>query len=252
MSIKLKRSKKRHFLLSLIYKLDKLLPISNPARMRLYLDLEWIFERLSHERSFKAFPRNAHPVRSISTSFLEKYLSKEHEVLDLGCNTGELTFLISKHVNRITGIDNNCEFVAKANELYSGERIDFICSDALKYLEGNKQRFNVLILSHILEHLDQPTELLTSYKKYFEYIYVEVPDFERTHLNLYRRELGSTLIYSDADHIWEFDRSDILTLLASCGLWVLDSEYRLGVQKYWCSTRPPDHQVPHDDQRPAS
>ncbi|HLT74346.1 MAG TPA: class I SAM-dependent methyltransferase [Ohtaekwangia sp.] len=236
MPIKLNRSKKRHLLLSLLYKLDKLMPFSNVAKMKLYLDLEWIFERFAHEKSFKVFAMGEHPVRSLSTSFLEKHLAKEHNVLDLGCNTGELTFLISKHAGHVTGIDNNAGFIDEAIKRYSSAGIDFVCDDAEKFLQKNDRRFDVLILSHILEHLDDPQSLLAEYQKFFDYIYVEVPDFERTHLNIYRQHLGSSLIYSDADHIWEFDRRDVLSLLSSSGLTVLDCEFRLGVQKYWCST----------------
>jgi hypothetical protein len=91
-----------------------------------------------------------------------------------------------------------------------------------------------LILSHILEHLDNPKDFLLEFKDRFKYIYVEVPDFDRYHLNHYRKDLNMSLIYSDDDHVYEFDRFELNELLAESGLKVLESQYIFGVQRLWC------------------
>lgn len=237
MSMKFQRKKGRNVLLSFFYKFDKIIPLSKTRKLKLYLDLEWIFERLAHEQSFKVFDKTCHPVRTKSTSFLQKHLNSSHEVLDLGCNSGDLTFLLSKYVKTITGIDYDLKLIDQAKAKYTSSTITFIGDDALSYLKKNNKVFDVLILSHILEHLEEPGSFLRSFKKFFTNIYIEVPDFERTHLNIYRQKLQSSLVYSDIDHIWEFDRQSIQKLVIECGLVIQDAEFRLGVQKYWCSTK---------------
>lgn len=232
MILKFTRKKNRHFLLSLVYKLDKFFPLSNERKFKLYLDLEWIFERLAHEKSFHVFTN--HPVRLKSFSFLKSKLHSEFNVLDLGCNTGDLTYLLSTHVKRAIGIDFNRDLVIKAQQNFVKDNLQFLHGEAIAFLRENTQQFEVLVLSHILEHLDSPELFLQDFKKFFTFIYIEVPDFERTPLNNYRKELNSNLIYSDSDHIWEFDRTGITNIINDSGLEILDTEYRHGVQKYWC------------------
>jgi SAM-dependent methyltransferase len=232
MFLKFARKKNRHFLLSFFYKLDKFFPLSNKTKLKLYLDLEWIFERLAHEKSFREF--KDHPVRSKSFYFLKSKLHRDFSVLDLGCNTGELTHLISTQTKKVIGIDFNRELVLKAQQNFVQANLQFLHGEAMAYLHENTHRFEVLILSHILEHLDTPALFLQDFKKFFSFIYIEVPDFERTPLNNYRHELNSALVYSDSDHIWEFDRVGITDIINEAGLEILDSEFRHGVQKYWC------------------
>lgn len=232
MSLKFTRQKDRHFLLSFFYKLDKLLPFSQKIKLKLYLDLEWIFERLAHEKSFRAFAD--HPVRLQSFRFLRNFLLPSHNVLDLGCGTGDLSHMIAAHTKAVVGVDHNKQLIEVAEKRFSAPNLQFISTDAFEFLQGNSDKFDVLILSHLLEHLEKPEDLISTYKQFFEFIYIEVPDFERSHLNVYRKHLNTKLIYSDSDHIWEFDREDMAKLIGSTGLSILAEEYKLGVQKFWC------------------
>jgi hypothetical protein len=109
----------------------------------------------------------------------------------------------------------------------------FVCGDALEFLNLNKQKYDVLICSHILEHLDDPGGLLRKIKPFFSYVYIEVPDFESSYLNHIRNILNIQLNYSDDDHVNEFDRDEIKELVTNQGMKIIDSEYRFGVMRYW-------------------
>jgi SAM-dependent methyltransferase len=233
--MKFQRKKRRNLLLSLFYKVDKILPLSKSRKLRFYLDLEWIFERLAHEQSFRVFRNTEHPVRTLSAGFLLRHLRDSDDVLDIGCNCGDLTSLISNKARRTTGIDYNASLIAEASKKFKESGITFITADATEYLQKNNRKFDVVILSHILEHLDDPGLFLELCKSRCSHMYLELPDFERTHLNIYRQQVKSSLIYSDSDHIWELDRREVQALLERHGLVVRDSEFILGVQKYWCS-----------------
>lgn len=237
--MKFQREKGRNILLSFFYKFDKILPFSKTRKLKLYLDLEWIFERLAHEQSFKAFGKTSHPGRKLSATFLLEHLQESQEVLDVGCNSGELTFLISKKAKRVTGIDYDSNLIQEARERYGNPGIEFIKGDAMTFLTKNNVKFDVIILSHIAEHLDDPGALLNLCKRHCTYIYIEMPDLDRTHLNIYRRVVKSSLMYSDADHIWELDRAGLQKLLHDHGWIIDDSEFIFGVQKYWCKQNVP-------------
>ena len=91
----------------------------------------------------------------------------------------------------------------------------------------------MLILAHVLEHLDNPKEFLNKYKVFFNYMYIEVPDFNKDILNTFREDLGSPYIYTDEDHINEFERGQIKEIIESCGLTIEEARYTVGIQYLW-------------------
>jgi SAM-dependent methyltransferase len=234
MGIKLTRQKKRNFHLTLVYNLFRFKFLSPKNRMKLFLNFEWIFNRLAHEESFKIYELEKHPVRLSAISFLSKYLKKDFSVFDLGCNSGDLGYLISKHVKQVTGVDYNKQLINSAKNKYTQENILFIESEANHYLANNKSKYDVLILSHILEHLDDPLQFLQNYVSYFDYVYIEIPDFDYSFTNLYRNDIGIDLIYTDIDHVSEFDRYEITNIINDAGLEIIESEFKFGFQRYWC------------------
>ncbi len=54
MGIRIERKKPRHLLASVLYRLLRA-PVSERTKFRLFLDLEWIFNRLSQEQSHKIY-----------------------------------------------------------------------------------------------------------------------------------------------------------------------------------------------------
>jgi SAM-dependent methyltransferase len=234
MGLKTSRQKPRNLLLSVIYRLQKLLPLGRAARFKLFLNLEWIFDRLAHEASFDLYTPEKHPLRQFSMRFILDQIDENSSVLDLGCNQGDMSCLIAKKAKEVVGIDLNREDIEIAKKRNKKNNLSFHHTELHAFLENNKTQFDCLILSHIQEHLNDPHELLINFKGYFKFIYIEVPDFDRNYLNHYRKDLKLDLIYSDNDHIWEFDRDELSKLLRECGIQIIKSEYRYGVQKLCC------------------
>lgn len=233
MGLTLERKKRKNLLLSLIYWLSKLLPLSRERKFIFFLNLEWIFERLAHEMSFKIYSTEKHPLRAYSSEFLLQFIKPEYVVLDLGCKYGEISFITAEKAKKVVGIDFDEAAIEKAKTLHKKSNLYFEVGDAVVYLKTNSQKFDILILSHILEHIEKPKKFINDVKKLVSYIYVEVPDFDKSYLNHYRKDFGCDLIYTDSDHISEFDRIDILALFKECQLEIISSEYRFGVQRYW-------------------
>lgn len=236
MGIQVNRNKKRHFLLSFFYKLDKIIFLKSKTKLKIYLDLEWIFNRLSHEYSFDCYLYNDHPIRIYSSEFITNNISRTETVLDLGCKQGDISKLISAKAKHVLGIDFDENAIHEAKSKHHQiKNLDFTCSEAYKYLETTTENFDTLILSHILEHIDNPSEFLKKFSPFFKKIYIEIPDFDASYLNHYREKLNSQLIYTDNDHVFEFDRNEIKQLIETCNLSIDIVEYRYGVQKIWCS-----------------
>ena len=234
MGVKLKRSKSYGWWIKVMYTLRKFLPLNTTQKLKLFLNLEWIFWRFAHEESFNEYPVLSHPFREKALSFIKRFLKKDYNVMDLGCARGEVTILVSEYVKNVTAIDYNQSHIDIANKEHKADNIEYICGEALEYLKVNKNKYDVLILSHILEHLDDPHEFLNKFKGFFKYVYIELPDFDKSYLNLYREKLGMNLIFTDDDHISEFDRSEIYDLLERNNMKSISSEFKFGVQRHWC------------------
>jgi len=228
----LKRKKPRSLITAFIYRLSKLFT-NNSVKYNLLLDLEWIFERLSYEQASVHYGIENTPWRKSAVKFLSGFIKPDDSVLDLGCGYGAVSYAISLVARKVVGVDYNLDSILKARKQYQKENLKFIHDDALNYLNQSGEKFNVLILTHVLEHLDNPKYFLATYANYFNYIFIEVPDFDRTYLNHFRQDLCNTQVYTDTDHISEFDRDELNALLAEVNLKVISTEYRYGVQKIW-------------------
>ena len=221
-------------LLSVLYRMHRLLPIGMRSKLRLYLDLEWIFDRLAMEESFRYYPTNDHPFRVHAHRFLLRRIGPGSVVLDLGCNAGDLTKVIASKAREVVGVDHDPEVISRANKGLHQTNVTFHHTDALAYLQGTEKHFDTLVLSHILEHLDEPEQFLQAFKGHFQQIYIELPDFDKTYLNHFRVEVGSSLVYTDDDHVREFDRDELRELLERCSIRIVEAEYRFGIQRLWC------------------
>ncbi len=234
MGLKFKRKKERHLLLSLIYRLNKMMPFPTKKKFKLFLDLAWIFHRLAHEASFRYYKEESHPIRNKEQDFLLQEIKPTDRVLDLGCKHGYISSIIADKAKLVVGIDYDAVAIANAQNAHSKNNLKFIVGDANKHLEETNERYEVLILSHVIEHLDEPFKLLKQIAPLFERIYIEVPDYQASLLNEYRKDLNVKLQYLDADHIYEFDRSDLHQGLKNAGIDPIKSNYIYGVQKLWC------------------
>lgn len=235
MGLKLKREKERIFLLRFIYKFSKLLFFLNSkSKFNLYLSLEWIFDRLAHEESFNNFSFEQHPLRYYSIAFLKKHIKTSDNILDLGCKFGEISNKIADFANKVVGVDIIENDIVIANSRYNKSNLEFVHGDAFEFLQHSQDKFDVIILSHIIEHIDKPVAFLKECALHSPNIYIEVPDYDKTYLNHYRTSLNNKLQYTDADHVWEFDRFELKQIVKDAGWKIVEEECRFGVIKFWC------------------
>lgn len=101
-------------------------------------------------------------------------------VLDLGCGNGAVAYdLVIKAGVDVVGIDLSVENIKQAQMRYQHPKLSFIVGDLLKDLPD--KHFDVVILSNVLEHLEQRSTFL---KQVQERIYpfrflIRVPLYER-------------------------------------------------------------------------
>ncbi|MFA6973352.1 MAG: class I SAM-dependent methyltransferase [Parcubacteria group bacterium] len=85
------------------------------------------------------------------------------KILDIGCNLGYLSGLIAKRAAFVMGIDTNHKAITWAKIRNYG--VDFFWSRDGKRLPFTPDFFDAVVLSHVLEHFEDPAPLLDEIKK---------------------------------------------------------------------------------------
>jgi 2-polyprenyl-3-methyl-5-hydroxy-6-metoxy-1,4-benzoquinol methylase len=120
--------------------------------------------------------------------FFVDNVSENDTVLDIGCGNGALTYDVAGKAKKVVGIDLNEKNSTIAKNRYSKENIEYIIGDALTDLPNGK--FDVIILSNVLEHIDKRVELLMSAKKLASKFLIRVPMLNRSWIDVYKKEPG--------------------------------------------------------------
>lgn len=101
---------------------------------------------------------------------------KSPKLLDIGSGTGVFPFIVKKNGWECTGIDPDPRSV---DHLVKNIGVQGMCGDFIK-LKPN-DRYNIITLNKVLEHVENPIEMLSSTKDWLRedgFVYVEVPDGE--------------------------------------------------------------------------
>lgn len=96
--------------------------------------------------------RNKAPIDSNLGRFFETKIQKEDKVLDLGCGYGSFLFFLKAHgYENVTGVDISTEEITVCKKLF--KEYKFHQTDIHDYIRSTDEKFNVVYLSHVLEHI---------------------------------------------------------------------------------------------------
>lgn len=210
---------------------------SSPRALRALLRIEADLQ-LRIDGAAIAYDGGVHPKHRLTGyhDFFADRIRPGERVLDVGCGIGALAHdLAARSGARVTGIDVDPGRLRFARERYRHELLDFVEADALDYRPA--ERFDVVVLSNVLEHLGPRVELLrrlataTGASRFL----IRVPLLTRHwHVPL-RRELGLPHL-SDATHELEYEPATLEAELAKAGLAV--AELRVEWGEIWAVAQP--------------
>ena len=146
-------------------------------------------------------------------------------VLDIGCGNGALTFDLAQKVKRIVGIDLSTKNIKIAKEKYSAPNIEYKTGNATEDLPT--QKFDVIILSNVLEHIENRQEFLRKIKALALKILIRVPMFNRDWITLYKKELGIEWRL-DKTHFIEYTLKSFQEELQKAGLKIQNYSIQFG------------------------
>ena len=131
-----------------------------------------------------------HPKHEIMNyhKFFVDNVSEGNTVLDVGCGNGFLAYDVAKKAKRVVGIDINKKNIEFAKKHYKRGNLEFIVGDATKYQFN--ESFDVIILSNVLEHIENRVEFLKKLRNVAPKFLIRVPLITRSWLPVYLKEMG--------------------------------------------------------------
>ena len=114
----------------------------------------------------------------------------------------------------LEGLEYSTTYVEKAKK----DNIILYTNDLNSYVKKTKSKFDIIILSHVFEHVTQPVKFLESIKKLMHentILYIEVPGILSLHKNqAYRGLLKRYLVHA---HIYHFTAESLERMLIKNG-----------------------------------
>lgn len=160
--------------------------------------------------------------------FFIHHIGHGERVVDVGCGKGELAHDLAVRAGAsVTGIDISRPSLDFARARYRATGLEFIEADALTWSPG--QRFDVVVLSNVLEHIGPRVDFLRRLRTTAgpTRFLIRVPSEERDWLVPLRRELGMPH-FSDPTHETEYTVDQLRSELRDAGLGIEELVQRWG------------------------
>ncbi len=152
--------------------------------------------------------------------------SAGQNLLDIGCGNG--SFLSSAHEAGwvVTGIDPDPQAVATAKELGFDVRLG-----SIDLLDGVSSRFDVITLSHVIEHVHEPKKVIQAVHRLLKpggVLYIDTPNIESKGAARFGRSWRGL---ETPRHLVLFSSGGIVGLLNACGFGRIELKHRVDVRQ---------------------
>lgn len=147
--------------------------------------------------------------------FFIENVNSEDVILDIGCGNGALAYDVAKKAKFVTGIDIDAKKIEAARKKYTAQNIRYLIGDATKYIFDKK--FDVIILSNVLEHVDNRIGFLSKIKNISSRFLIRVPMINRDWITLYKKE-KEVEWRLDETHYTEYTLEDLRQELSTANM----------------------------------
>ena len=156
--------------------------------------------------------------RSLSQfNFIKQTIDlKNKDICEIGAFDGLLLSLFKKNNNNVFGYEINDDARVYAQKKYNIDLKE-------NFLES-KSKYDIIILSHVIEHFKEPKEILIKIKSMLKkegVIYIEVPNSPMPEECSYEMLMR----YLNTEHIVNFTMDNLIKFVESANLKVIRSEY---------------------------
>jgi len=155
-------------------------------------------------------------------------------VLDIGCNTGALAYSLSEKSNMVYGIEIIEKLVEISKKNRQKNNIEYIYGDATVYDYSNCKPIDCVVLSNVLEHIEQRVEFLIKIKDTIKWnsdtkkvFLIRVPVMDRDWITLYKKSMGIEWRL-DNTHFIEYTLDKFREEINNSGLEILSTKVKFG------------------------
>lgn len=160
-----------------------------------------------------------HHLWTIHYQFIIQNINKNDKVLDVGSGASlSYTQKLAKVASEIDCCDIKPELVEYSMNVNKYNNVNYFVLDITK--EIPEKKYDVIILSHVLEHLDNPKKVLENIKKITKKVIIRLPRYDDHWMYLVKKDLGF-YYFKDADHKKEYTLIEAVDLVESAG-WIVD------------------------------
>jgi len=131
---------------------------------------------------------------------LSKYIGSDSKILDIGCGYGDkIDELMSLGFTNVSGVEINKTLVGMACD----KGLNVVAVDSFD-MEQNKERYDVLVMSHIIEHFQ--------YQDLIQFMESYLGCLKQDGLLLIATPLMNPSFYDDFDHVKPYTHIGILSI----------------------------------------
>ncbi len=146
---------------------------------------------------------------------VKNLLNSSSKVLEVGCSTGHFLHTIKNHVDEVVGIE-----LDKSHAKFARENCDLKVYDRpINETHIPENYFDVIFMFQVFEHIPNPIEFLSLYKKYLKpngIIYIEVPNVKDALLSIY--DIPSyQKFYFRLPHVYYYSELTLQKILEKAG-----------------------------------
>lgn len=184
---------------------EEILDYYNGEYRKLYSSKEYYTLEMN-----KVFFQRALPEAKTRYERVRAYLSKDDEVLEIGCASGYFLDVIKEHVFSVEGVE-----LDEKNREYCKS----IGIDTEKDIKDFHKKFDKIFIFHVLEHIKEPVSFLNNLKIHLKKggkLFIEVPSLEDPLLSMYSIPEYRDFYYQMA-HLWYFNNNSLSYILNKVG-----------------------------------
>ncbi len=145
--------------------------------------------------------------------FIIENINPHDKIIDIGCGSSlSYNQQLADKIDFLDAIDIDQKIIDKCLKLNQYDNIHYNVLDITKKFP--LKHYDVAILSHILEHLDNPEDLLRRIRKITSKIIVRLPRYDDHWWYLVKKDLG-LFYYKSRDHRREYTIKSAIKLIES-------------------------------------
>lgn len=153
-------------------------------------------------------------------NLIDKYVvTNEKKLLDIGCGTGDFLLAAQKKNWSVVGVEPNKNAADLANKKLNSESQIYASLDALM---NTHQKFSIITLWHVLEHVPDYDQYITKIKTLLNpngTLIIAVPNFNSFDAKYYKSYWAA---YDVPRHLWHFSIFSITSIFSNHQMKVIN------------------------------